>query len=58
MMRLLNHCFKVIIEEVEFTIGPKFKALSNSEENRDKKEKSIFHMSSNYRYKHIDKCKF
>ena len=56
MMRLMNFCFRTIIEEAELYINPNIQKEAHSSKCVDKKERTIFYLSSNYRYKHIEKC--
>lgn len=56
-MRLMNFCFRTIIEEAELYIGPTLKKEATTPRCVDKRERTIFYLSSNYRYKHIEKCK-
>lgn len=58
MMRLMNFCFRTIIEEVELYVGPALKKEANTAKCVDKRERTIFYLSSNYRYKHIEKCNY
>ena len=56
MMRLMNFCFRTIIEEAELYIGSSLQKEAQIPKCLDKKDRTIFYLSSNYRYKHIEKC--
>lgn len=56
-MRLMNFCFRTIIEEAELYINASLQKEAHSSKCVDKRERTIFYLSSNYRYKHIEKCK-
>mgnify|MGYP006869353641 FL=1 len=58
MMRLMNFCFRTIIEEVELYVSSSLKKEAQTAKCIDKRERTIFYLSSNYRYKHIEKCNY